>query len=174
MAPGFKPTTFRTWIVTHNHHTRDPAQKFYFYFYSPIETAPSIRNEMKWYVSFYINGRCQKMSHKNWFFSVRIRCQPKFFILQIRCRQFFIEFQSNERRDDTNPLALSTCLHKPNLPQPLTQIVCTSFTHKFCHLDITQCDHIWQSFVTLAKNLQVFGKFLTVYFLFGKFVTFLG
>ena len=72
------------------------------------------RYEMKWYVSFYINGRCQKMSHKNWFFSVRIRCQPKFFILQIRCRQFFIEFQSNERRDDTNPLALSTCLHTPN------------------------------------------------------------
>ena len=26
MAPGFEPTTFRTWVVTHNHLTRAPAK----------------------------------------------------------------------------------------------------------------------------------------------------
>ena len=31
-----------------------------------------------------------------------------------------------------------------------------------------ECDQIWRNFTTLAKKLQVFGKFLTVYFLCGK------
>ena len=36
-----------------------------------------------------------------------------------------------------------------------------------------QCDQIWRYFATLAKTLHVFGKILTVYFLFGKMMSLL-
>ena len=34
-----------------------------------------------------------------------------------------------------------------------------------------QCDKIWRNFCHFSKSLQVFGKFLTVYFLFGKMLS---
>ena len=40
-------------------------------------------------------------------------------------------------------------------------------------LYLSQCDHIWQNFTTFGKSLQVFGKILTVYFLFGKMMSLL-
>ena len=39
--------------------------------------------------------------------------------------------------------------------------------------DSDQCDQIRQNFTKIRKSLQVFGKFLTVYFLFGKMLSLL-
>ena len=36
-----------------------------------------------------------------------------------------------------------------------------------------QCDQIWQNFATIGTSLLAFGKFLTVYFLFGKLLSLL-
>ena len=148
MAPGFKPTTFRTWIVTHNHHTRDPAQKFYFYFYSPIETAPSIRNEMIRFV-LYKRPLSKNENTKTDFFPFEFGVNQNFSSSKLGA----VNFSSNSNQ--TNGETTQTHWH--------SQLVYTHRTshnrsHKLCAPLLHTHSVTWTS-----RNVTTFGKVLSLW-----------
>ena len=49
----------------------------------------------------------------------------------------------------------------------ITSLMWMQCWYVVCH----QCDPIWWNFAALWKSFQVFGKFLTVYFLFDKMLS---